>query len=55
MSLPAKRPELDPTNWRETLLNAGVPEYHVDRLPALAKLRPIPAEYLPKQVNLKAR
>jgi hypothetical protein len=46
---------LDPTNWRETLLNAGVPEYHVDRLPALAKLRPIPPEYLPKQVNLKAR
>lgn len=47
--------KLDPINWRETLLNAGVPEYHVDRIPALAKLRPIPAEYLPKQVNLKAR
>ena len=47
--------KLDPANWRDTLLNAGVPEYHVDRIPALAKLRPIPPEYLPKQVNLKAR
>ncbi len=46
---------LDPEHWRDTLLNAGVPPYHVDRIPALAKLRPIPAEYLPKQINLKAR
>lgn len=47
--------KLDPANWRETLLNAGIPPYHVDRIPALAKLRPIPPAYLPKQVNLKAR
>ncbi|GDY21459.1 hypothetical protein LBMAG56_28060 [Verrucomicrobiota bacterium] len=46
---------LDPAHWRDTLLNAGVPTYHVDRIPPLAKLRPIPSEYLPKQVNLKAR
>ncbi|GDY21460.1 hypothetical protein LBMAG56_28070 [Verrucomicrobiota bacterium] len=46
---------LDPEHWRETLLNAGVPTYHVNRIPPLAKLRPIPSEYLPKQVNLKAR
>ncbi len=47
--------KLDPANWRDTLLNAGVPQYHVDRIPELAKLRPIPPEYLPKQVNLKQR
>ncbi len=47
--------KLDPANWRDTLLNAGIPPYHVDRIPELAKLRHIPAEYLPKQVNLKAR
>ncbi len=47
--------KLDPMNWRETLLNAGVPEYHVDRIPELSKLRPIPPQYLPKQVNLKQR
>ena len=47
--------KLDPVNWRDTLLTAGVPQYHVDRIPELAKLRPIPAEYLPKQVNLKQR
>lgn len=47
--------KLDPVNWRDTLLSAGIPPYHVDRIPELAKLRPIPAEYLPKQVNLKAR
>ena len=47
--------KLDPMNWRETLLNAGVPEYHVDRIPELAKLRPIPPQYQPKQVNLKQR
>lgn len=46
---------LDPEHWRDTLLNASVPPYHVDRIPPLAKLRPIPSEYLPKQVNLKAR
>ena len=46
---------LDRENWRNTLLDAGVPPYHVDRIPGLANLRPLPAEYLPKQVNLKAR
>ena len=47
--------KLDPVSWRDTLLNAGIPPYHVDRIPELAKLRPIPPAYLPKQVNLKAR
>ena len=47
--------KLDPANWRDTLLNAGVSQYHVDRIPELAKLRPIPPEYMPKQVNLKQR
>ena len=46
---------LDPDNWRNKLVSAGVPAYHVDRIPGIAKLRPIPAEFLPKQVKLKAR
>lgn len=47
--------KLDPANWRDTMANAGIPPYHIDRIPELAKLRPIPAEYMPKQVNLRQR
>lgn len=47
--------KLDPANWRDTMVNAGIPPYHIDRIPELAKLRPIPVEYMPKQVNLRQR
>lgn len=46
---------LDPVNWRDTLINIGMKQDHIDRIPDVAKLRPIAPDLIPKQSSLKWR
>ena len=43
---------LDPANWRNTLINAGIKLEHIDRIPEFAKLRPVAHDQVPQQKNL---
>lgn len=43
---------LDPVGWRDTLFNVGIRLDHIDRIPEIAKLRPVAHEQMPQQKNL---
>lgn len=46
---------LDPVNWRDKLINIGMKTDHIDRIPEVAKLRPVAPDQMPKQSSLKWR
>lgn len=46
---------LDPVNWRDTLVSVGMKVDHIDRIPEVAKLRPVAPDQMPKQNSLKWR
>ena len=46
---------LDPVGWRDTLFNAGIKLDHIDRIPEIAKLRPVAHDQMPQQKNLYGR
>lgn len=41
--------KLDPMNWRSTLVSAGIRQDLIDRIPEVAKLRPLAPEFMPQQ------
>ena len=47
--------KLDPEGWREVFTAALIRQEFIDRIPELAKLRPVAAGYLPKQDRLNSR
>lgn len=47
--------KLDPEGWKETLEGAGMRQEFIERIPEIAKLRPVAPSYLPKQGDLNSR
>ena len=47
--------KLDPDDWRETLAAAGIRQQFIERIPELARLRPITPGLIPKQGDLNSR